>query len=47
MSLLAIDGGKPIRTKPFPEWPVFSDLEEKFILEVVRSGKWGSLGKLN
>jgi perosamine synthetase len=37
----AILGGKPIRTQPFPGWPVRDGLEEKAIVEVVRSGKWG------
>jgi len=46
MEKLAIDGGTPVRTKPFPEWPVFGDLEERLILEVVRSGKWGGTGRV-
>jgi len=43
---LAIDGGTPVRTKPFPEWPIFGELEEKMILDVVRSGKWGGTGRV-
>ncbi|TNJ60490.1 DegT/DnrJ/EryC1/StrS family aminotransferase [Paenibacillus hemerocallicola] len=46
MSKLAIDGGTPIRTKPFPEWPIFDELEERLVLEVVRSGKWGGTGRV-
>lgn len=46
MEKLAIDGGTPVRTKPFPEWPIFGELEERLILEVVRSGKWGGTGRV-
>lgn len=46
MKELAIHGGTPVRTKPFPEWPVFGELEERLILEVVRSGKWGGTGRI-
>ncbi|MGF9711293.1 DegT/DnrJ/EryC1/StrS family aminotransferase [Paenibacillus sp. JMULE4] len=41
MVKLAIDGGSPVRTKPFPEWPIYDQLEEKLLLEVLHSGKWG------
>ena len=34
---------KPIRTRPFPSWPVFGKPEEKRLLRVLRSGKWGRL----
>ncbi|MCQ6562398.1 DegT/DnrJ/EryC1/StrS family aminotransferase [Paenibacillus mendelii] len=40
---LAVDGGSPIRMHPFPEWPVFGELEEKLMLEAVRSGNWGGV----
>jgi dTDP-4-amino-4,6-dideoxygalactose transaminase len=40
---LAIHGGKPVRTKPFPEWPIFGDVEEQYLLRALRSGKWGRL----
>jgi len=46
MDKLAIDGGPRIRTKPFPAWPIFDELEERLILEVVRSGKWGGTGRV-
>ncbi|MCD9020839.1 DegT/DnrJ/EryC1/StrS family aminotransferase [Cohnella silvisoli] len=42
-SRLAVDGGSPIRTHPFPEWPIFGELEEKLMLEAVRSGNWGGV----
>ncbi|MGO8785933.1 MAG: DegT/DnrJ/EryC1/StrS family aminotransferase [Terriglobia bacterium] len=40
MNRLAIFGGKPIRNKPFPAWPVFDKTEEDALLDVLRSGKW-------
>jgi dTDP-4-amino-4,6-dideoxygalactose transaminase len=42
-SRLAIDGGEPVRTEPFPSWPVFDEREERLLLEVLHSGKWGEL----
>ncbi|WP_218092129.1 DegT/DnrJ/EryC1/StrS family aminotransferase [Paenibacillus solanacearum] len=44
MENLAINGGTPVRTQPFPIWPVFDALEENMLLEVIRSGKWGGAG---
>ena len=41
---LAIDGGTPVRSRPWPRWPIFDETEEQAILEVVRSGKWWSVG---
>ncbi|MCM8772584.1 MAG: DegT/DnrJ/EryC1/StrS family aminotransferase [Candidatus Omnitrophica bacterium] len=40
MAKLAINGGKPVRKKPFPGWPIFGKEEEREILKVLRSGKW-------
>lgn len=40
---LAIDGGTPVRTEPFPSWPVHGQREEDLLLEVLRSGNWGEL----
>lgn len=40
---LAIDGGQPVRTRPFPKWPVYDAREERAVLEVLRSGDWGPL----
>lgn len=34
-------GGKPVRTEPFPAWPVADATEERALNEVVRSRKWG------
>lgn len=40
---LAIDGGQPVRTAPFPAWPIAGAREEKLLYEVLHSGHWGSL----
>lgn len=37
---LAIEGGKPVRTAPWPSWPVWDEREERQLLEVLHSGKW-------
>jgi dTDP-4-amino-4,6-dideoxygalactose transaminase len=37
----AVLGGKPVRSQPFPSWPIFDESEEKAIGSVVRSAKWG------
>jgi dTDP-4-amino-4,6-dideoxygalactose transaminase len=41
MGTLAIKGGAPLRTKPFPTWPVWDETDEKALLAVLRSGVWG------
>jgi dTDP-4-amino-4,6-dideoxygalactose transaminase len=46
MSRLAVDGGTPVRTKPFPQWPVYGEAEERLLLEVLHSGKWGGVGRV-
>lgn len=38
-TVLAIDGGKPVRTTPMPPWPVFETDEIAAVVEVLRSGK--------
>lgn len=43
-SQLAIQGGTPVRSKPWPRWPVFDETEIEAVAEVVRSGKWFSHG---
>lgn len=42
-SPLALFGGSPIRTRPFPAWPVYGRAEEDRLLRVLRSGNWGRL----
>lgn len=45
MKNLAFYGGNPVRTKPFPVWPIFGKEEEKRLLEVLHSGKWGGTNR--
>jgi dTDP-4-amino-4,6-dideoxygalactose transaminase len=44
---LAMDGGTPVRTKPFPRWPVFDEREVDALREVVESGNWGGFPSPN
>lgn len=37
---LAIHGGPPIRSAPFPAWPEHDDRERTRLLEVLDSGRW-------
>jgi len=37
---LAFLGGRPVRIKPFPEWPIHDENEINAMKEVVQSGKW-------
>lgn len=39
---LAIEGGSPVRSAPFPSWPQWSAEEERALLETLRSGVWWS-----
>ncbi len=36
----ALLGGRPVRAKPFPAWPVWDPKAEERVLGVLRSGKW-------
>ena len=40
---LAIRGGTPVRTKPFPCWPIFGEEEQKRLIQALCSGAWGKL----
>lgn len=44
---LAIDGGPPVRTRPFPSWPVHDEREVEALREVVESGNWGGFPSPN
>ena len=37
---LAMQGGKPVRAKPWPTWPVWDKSAEKRVLSILRSGNW-------
>lgn len=39
---LAINGGTPVRTKPWPKWPMVTDGDVNAVADVVRAGKWSS-----
>lgn len=37
---LAVHGGAPAKTGPFPNWPQYDEKEEKALMEVLHSGIW-------
>ncbi len=37
---LAVFGGPPVRTAPFPSWPRMGALEKQALVEVLESGQW-------
>src|SRR5689334_19912671 len=39
----AMLGGRPIRTAPFPSWPVIAENEEHAWMDVLHKGKWNRL----
>ena len=41
--MLALLGGSPVRTRPFHDWPVFGEAEERRLLRTLRGGRWGKL----
>lgn len=41
--MLALFGGRPVRTRPFTGWPIFGEAEEARLLRTLRSGHWGRL----
>ena len=43
MPALAILGGTPVRTEPYPKWPVFDDRDVEAVTRTVRSGRWGGV----
>ncbi|MBN1853707.1 MAG: DegT/DnrJ/EryC1/StrS family aminotransferase [Pirellulales bacterium] len=40
MTQLALLGGPPAKTKPFPAWPCYDQREQKALLEVLESRRW-------
>jgi dTDP-4-amino-4,6-dideoxygalactose transaminase len=40
---LAVKGGKPVRTEPFPSWPRIAENDERAWMEVLRKGRWNRL----
>jgi len=46
-SRLAVDGGSSVRdvqTRPWPQWPVWDETEERALLDVLHSGQWWAVG---
>ncbi len=37
---LAMQGGQPVRTKPWPSWPIWDPSAEEPVLSILRSGNW-------
>ena len=42
--LLALLGGSPVRSTPYPSWPIFDETDVEAVADVVRAGEWGRLG---
>lgn len=41
---LAVLGGAPVRSAPFPSWPVIDEREEKALIETLRGKRWNRIG---
>ena len=41
MARLAIKGGSPVRTRPWPKWPVYGEEERQNLLDALESQEWG------
>ncbi len=39
---LAVEGGAPVRTQPWPVWPMYDEREERALLDVLHSRRWGT-----
>jgi len=39
---LAVNGGTPVRSKPWPGWPQVDETDIQAVADVVRSGQWSS-----
>src|SRR5215831_389690 len=37
---LALQGGTPVRSKPFPAWPQTAQVDEDYILKSLRNHRW-------
>lgn len=46
MSELAINGGAPVREKPWPRWPTWDESERRRLDQVLESGEWGGFNQL-
>ena len=41
MAKLAINGGTPVRHKPWPQWPVRDEREKAYLLKAFEESQWG------
>ena len=41
MTELALFGGTPVRTEPYPAWPIHDERDVQAVTEVIQSGQWG------
>ena len=39
---LALHGGTPVRSKPFPTWPQAFEIDEEYVLKAIRNHRWCS-----
>jgi dTDP-4-amino-4,6-dideoxygalactose transaminase len=46
MSKLAINGGVPVRSTPWPRWPQWDEREKERVLAVLESGEWGGFNEV-
>lgn len=46
MARLAIQGGDPVRTQPWPKWPQWDATEAARLQQVLDSGEWGGFNDL-
>ncbi len=46
-SKLAVLGGEPVRSEPFPSWPIWDDADEQAVIPVLRKGRWSRSAVVN
>ena len=44
MERLAVEGGTPVRSAPWPAWPRVTDASEAVLLAALHSGRWAISG---
>ena len=42
MAELAILGGQPLRSRPYPSWPIWDESEREGLIATLESGAWWS-----
>lgn len=46
-SKLAVLGGQPVRSEPFPSWPIWDEADEQAVIPVLRKGRWSRNAVVN